>query len=72
MGVVTAQSEWPAEIYRLSTTDKVLGGVGGISNRQPLQLANRTLYLRDAPDALRRQVAALPNRRAAPLGGLHP
>ena len=59
MGVLVEQSEWPAGIYRLSTTDKVLGGLGGISNRQPLQLANRTLYLRDALDALGRQVAAL-------------
>lgn len=37
--------QWEALIYQLETTDPVVGGQDGISNRQARQLANRTLYL---------------------------
>lgn len=37
---------WEAGIYQLETTDPVVGGVDGISNKQAKQLANRTLYLK--------------------------
>ncbi len=38
---------WEAGIYQLETSDPVMGGAGGISNRAPRQLANRTLWLKN-------------------------
>ncbi|MDQ7104220.1 hypothetical protein REA38_11730 [Serratia sp. MF2] len=37
---------WIDGIYQLETTDPVLGGPDGISNRQATQLASRTVYLK--------------------------
>ena len=37
---------WEAGIYQLETSDLVLGGADGIDNKQPRQLANRTVYLK--------------------------
>jgi len=42
------QSRWESEITELQTTDPVLGGRGGISNQQALELANRTRHLIDS------------------------
>src|SRR3982750_2012131 len=39
-------------VYQLETTDPVLGGPGGIANRQAQNLANRTKFLLDAINAL--------------------
>lgn len=39
-------AEWVNEIYQIEKTDPVVGGEGGISNRQAEQLANRTTYLK--------------------------
>lgn len=39
-------------VYQLETTDRVLAGPGGIANRQAQELANRTLYLKNALEAL--------------------
>jgi hypothetical protein len=39
-------------VYQLETTDPVLGGAGGIANRQAQNLANRTKFLLDAINAL--------------------
>ena len=38
--------QWAAGIYQLETTDPVLGGPNGIANRQAMQLAARTQYLK--------------------------
>ena len=38
-------------IYQLETSDPVLGGPGGISNRQGQQLTNRTAYLKSRADS---------------------
>lgn len=35
-------------IYRIETSDRVLGGPGGIANKQAEQLGNRTAWLRNA------------------------
>jgi hypothetical protein len=43
--------DYPAGIYQLETSDPVLGGPGGIANRQPEQLGNRTAWLKDKIDA---------------------
>lgn len=41
---------WEAGIYQLETGDPVLGGPGGISNKQAQALANRTAYLKKHVD----------------------
>lgn len=38
---------WEEGIYRLETSDLVLGGEDGIANQQAQQLANRTAWLKD-------------------------
>ncbi|MEL2817412.1 tail fiber protein, partial [Escherichia coli] len=38
--------KWEENIYQLETSDPVLGGADGISNRAPRQLANRTKWLK--------------------------
>lgn len=45
-------SVFEAGIYQLETADPVLGGPGGIANRQAQLLANRTKYLKDKTDAI--------------------
>lgn len=52
MANLTETSTFTAGVYQLETTDPVLGGPGGISNAQAQALANRTLYLKDAIEAL--------------------
>ena len=59
MAVLAEKSQWPAEVHRLAVTDPLEGGVGGISNRQALQLADRTLFLLDTVDALERLATTL-------------
>lgn len=43
--------DYPAGVYQLETSDPVLGGPGGIANRQAEQLANRTAWLKAKIDA---------------------
>lgn len=43
---------WEAGIYQLETGDPVLGGPGGVSNKQGQALANRTAYLKKHVDDL--------------------
>lgn len=43
--------DYTAGIYQLETSDPVLGGAGGIANRQAEQLANRTSWLKAKVDA---------------------
>ncbi len=52
MANLPESSTFEANIYQLETTDPVLGGVNGVSNTQPKQLANRTRWLKDQVDAL--------------------
>ena len=47
MATLTELSTWESGIYRLETADPVQGGVGGVSNTQPNQLANRTRKIYD-------------------------
>lgn len=47
MADLTESSIWEDGIYQLEEIDPVIGGEGGVSNLQPQQLANRTLYLKD-------------------------
>lgn len=43
--------DYPAGVYQLETSDPVLGGAGGIANRQAEQLGNRTAWLKAKIDA---------------------
>ena len=46
MGNLNETEKWEENIYQLETSDPVLGGADGISNRAPWQLANRTKWLK--------------------------
>ena len=50
MANVTESSVWESGIYRIETTDPILGGETGTANIQAKQLANRTLYLKARAD----------------------
>lgn len=47
MGYIVENPIWLEEIYLLETTDPVLGGVGGISNRQAEELTDRTAKIKE-------------------------
>lgn len=46
MANLTETPQWEPGIYQLETTDPVLGGPEGISNRAARELGNRTAYLK--------------------------
>lgn len=56
MGKLTELEQWDEDVYQIETSDPVLGGPEGITNRPAKQLANRTQWLKkhlqDANDAL--------------------
>lgn len=52
MANLTEIAQWENGIYRIETTDPVLGGENGISNAAAKQLANRTSYLKQLVDAI--------------------
>jgi hypothetical protein len=43
--------QWEEEVYQIETSDPVLGGPNGISNRQAKQLANRTTWLKQQQES---------------------
>ncbi|MGL6365419.1 hypothetical protein ACSZMZ_06050 [Aeromonas veronii] len=59
---------WEAGIYQLETGDPVLGGPGGISNKQAQALANRTAYLKNTSMISREAT----RRRARPTSSAPP
>lgn len=61
MTAIVETSTYTGTITQLETTDLVLGGVGGTSNRALVELANRTKWLYDRVASLTEQpLAALP------------
>ncbi|EBT2120390.1 tail fiber protein [Salmonella enterica] len=46
MGKLTETEKWEDEVYQIETSDPVLGGADGVSNRPQKQLANRTQWLK--------------------------
>ncbi len=48
MANIAETSNWDEGIYQIETTDQVIGGSNGISNKQAKGLANRTKWLKDA------------------------
>lgn len=65
MANLTEAQIWESGIYRIETTDPILGGENGTSNVQGKQLANRTAYLKkraDEVDAAKTGYATLKDR----------
>ncbi|HFE6699258.1 TPA: tail fiber protein [Salmonella enterica subsp. enterica serovar Newport] len=56
MGKLTELEQWDEDVYQIETSDPVLGGPEGITNKPAKQLANRTQWLKkqmeDANNAL--------------------
>lgn len=50
MANVNETQAWESGIYRIETTDPILGGETGTANIQAKQLANRTLWLKARAD----------------------
>lgn len=50
MANVTESAVWESGVYRIETTDPILGGETGTANIQAKQLANRTLWLKARAD----------------------
>ncbi|MGF7453299.1 gp53-like domain-containing protein [Pasteurella bettyae] len=46
MGHFDKNAKWHDKIYQIERTDPVVGGEGGISNRAPMELAERTEWLK--------------------------
>ena len=59
MASLLERIEWILHIYQLETTDPVQGGPNGIDNRQAIQLACRTQYLKQQIEILVREIAVL-------------
>ena len=53
MANLRENAAWESGIYQLETTDPVVGGADGISNKQAIQLANRTSYLKGEIETLK-------------------
>ncbi|WKA64709.1 phage tail protein [Pectobacterium aroidearum] len=71
MANLSEQESWIDGIYQLETSDPVVAGPGGISNRQAEQLASRTTYLKKMQettgDSLQAHLAASdPHAQYAP------
>ena len=54
-------SSWESGIYQLEITDPIMGGPDGHANIQAKQLANRTLFLKDAADRIEGTLTDLEN-----------
>jgi hypothetical protein len=68
MANVTETQNWESGIYRIETTDPILGGENGTANIQAKQLANRTQWLKaraDQVDAAATGYGSLQARLAA-------
>ncbi|ATY91510.1 bacteriophage tail fiber protein [Pectobacterium atrosepticum SCRI1043] len=71
MANLSEQEDWIDGIYQLETSDPVVAGPGGISNRQAEQLASRTAYLKKMQEttgeSLQKHIAASdPHSQYAP------
>lgn len=52
MAVLPQTGQWIDGVYQIETTDPVVGGITGISNRQATQLGDRTAYLKVLMEAV--------------------
>ncbi|MFO0386324.1 MAG: tail fiber protein [Flavobacteriales bacterium] len=58
MANVTETPTWENGIYRIETSDPVIGGENGVSNAPHKQLANRTSYLKVEQDTIKGKLDA--------------
>ena len=59
MAYLPEDPSWDAGIYQIETTDPVLGGPNGVSNKPLKNLANRTLHLKGRVETLETSKAPL-------------
>lgn len=52
MGNISEMPSWQDKIYQIERRDRVLGGRGGIANKQAEQLASRTQYLKSRLESI--------------------
>ncbi|ELZ9636335.1 TPA: tail fiber protein [Proteus mirabilis] len=57
MATLNESAVWEDGIYQLEVSDPVLGGPGGIANRQAEQLANRTNYLKKQAEGQKNELS---------------
>ena len=70
MANVTETASFDAGVYRIETTDPVIGGETGIANKGLKNLANRTTYLKEHVDALEEVVGEGARRNYSHYEGL--
>lgn len=70
MANLTEISNWEDGIYRIETSDPVLGGEEGIANKSIKQLANRTKYLKVQVDNINRERTGYATKTSPALTGV--
>ncbi|MBL0877906.1 tail fiber protein [Serratia ureilytica] len=68
MSNLTEKDQWEDGIYQLETSDPVLGGPDGVSNKPAKQLANRTLWLKKQQEKANEALKAHERSRNHPDG----
>ncbi|EEM6845970.1 tail fiber protein [Salmonella enterica subsp. enterica serovar Montevideo] len=70
MGKLTEITQWEDDIYQLETSDPVVGGPDGVSNKPQKQLANRTQWLKQQLESTSDALAAHAKSRNHPDASL--
>ncbi|EAW8180917.1 tail fiber protein [Salmonella enterica] len=70
MGKLTEVMQWEEDIYQLETSDPVLGGPDGVSNKPQKQLANRTQWLKQQLESTNNALAEHAKSRNHPDASL--
>lgn len=71
MGNLTEHEQWEEDVYQLETSDPVLGGPEGVSNKASRQLANRTRWLKKKLEVAEQALTAHARSRNHPNGTLN-
>lgn len=66
MSYLKESPAWEDSIYQIETSDPVLGGPEGITNRPPRELANRTAWLKQQLEGTQAALEAHANSRNHP------
>ncbi|EEI9429550.1 tail fiber protein [Salmonella enterica] len=70
MGKLTELEQWDEDVYQIETSDPVLGGPEGITNKPQKQLANRTQWLKKRLEETNNALAEHEKSRNHPDGTL--
>ncbi|HIF3110283.1 TPA: tail fiber protein, partial [Salmonella enterica] len=70
MGKLTEITQWEEDIYQLETSDPVVGGPDGVSNKPQKQLANRTQWLKQQLESTNNALAEHAKSRNHPDASL--